>query len=501
MQENTNKAIILNSLILYSRLAIITILSLLTTRFALKELGIVDYGLYSVLGGIISFITLINTISTGTANRFIAVALGRGDLEEVNEQFNINLIIQLFIALVVIIISFPIGDWYIYNYVNYDGNITDAIKVFRYSIVGSVISFLGVPYTGLLMAKENFKVFSIVDVISNILKCLFVILLLGLFPNKLVAYAIMMAGLTALTTVLYFIYCEIKYSKIVKWKVSKSLKKYKEVFLFSLWNSYGVVAYVGKNQGAAVLVNAFFNTVYNTALGLANTVTGFVNLFAQNIAKPISPQITKCYASGDMQRCEFLLTMATKWSFFIILIIATPFFVAPEYILRLWLGEIPPYTVMFIQLLIIEALIESLNNGVGELVFASGKIAFYQVAVNTTRLLGILVAYFILKSGFPAYSLLYAYIAVSIIVVIAKQIALKKSVDFDSKALFRSSYLPSMLVLAIYVPLMITYNYFHIHPILEILSSLLLVCVILFFWGFKKSERKYLINSIKKKCF
>ena len=138
MQENTNKAIIVNSIILYSRLALITILSLLTTRYALKELGIVDYGLYSVLGGIISFITLINTISTGTANRFIAVALGRGDLKEVNEQFNINLIIQLFIALVVIVLSFPLGDWYIINYVNYDGNITDAIKVFRYSIVGSV---------------------------------------------------------------------------------------------------------------------------------------------------------------------------------------------------------------------------------------------------------------------------------------------------------------------------------------------------------------------------
>lgn len=500
MQENTNKAIIVNSIILYSRLALITILSLLTTRYALKELGIVDYGLYSVLGGIISFITLINTISTGTANRFIAVALGRGDLKEVNEQFNINLIIQLFIALVVIVLSFPLGDWYIINYVNYDGNITDAIKVFRYSIVGSVISFLGVPYTGLLMAKENFKVFSIVDVISHLLKFLFVVLLLGLFPQKLIVYAIMMAGLTALTTVIYLIYCKIRYSEIVKWKVSRSLKKYKEVFSFSLWNSYGVVAYVGKNQGAAVLVNAFFNTIYNTALGLANTVIGFVNLFAQNIAKPISPQITKSYAAGDMKRCEFLLTMATKWSFFIILIVATPFFVAPEYILRLWLGEIPPYTVMFIQLLIIEALIESLNNGIGELVFASGKIAFYQIAVNTTRLFGILVAYFILRSGYPAYSLLYAYISVSIIVVFVKQIALKKSVDFDNKILFRSSYLPSILVLMIYAPLMIIYKCLQIHPLLEILSSLLFVCVILFLLGFKKTERQYLINIIRKKC-
>ena len=494
MQENTNKAIVINSLILYSRLAIITVLSLLTTRFALKELGVVDYGLYSVLGGIISFITLINTISTGTANRFIAVALGRGDLNEVNEQFNINLIIQLFIAFAVIILSFPIGDWYIYNHVNYDGNITDAIKVFRYSIIGSVISFLGVPYTGLLMAKENFMVFSLVDVLSNVLKFLFVVLLLRLFANKLIVYALMMAGLTALTTLLYFIYCKIKYSEIIKWRISKSFKKYKEVLLFSIWNSYGVVAYVGKSQGAAVLVNAFFNTIYNTALGLANIVTSFVNLFVQNIAKPISPQITKCYASGNIERCEFLLIMATKWSFFIVLIIAAPFFIAPEYILKLWLGEIPPYTVMFIQLLIIEALIESLNNGIAELVFASGKIAFYQIAVNTTRLLGILGAYLILRAGYPAYTLLYAYIAVAIVVVIIKQISLKVSVNFNSKSLFYNSYLPSFYVLICYVPVILLFLRINIHPILRIILSIIVILMILFYVGFSKEDREHLIS-------
>jgi len=496
--ENTNKAIVVNSIILYSRLIIITVLSLLTTRYALKELGVVDYGLYSVLGGIISFITLINTISTGTANRFIAVALGKGNKEDVNEQFNINLIIQIFIALIVVCISFPLGDWYINNYVNYDGNISDAINVFRYSVLGSIISFVGVPYTGVLMAKENFKVFSIIDIISYILKFSFVVFILKLFNNKLVAYAIMMSGSTALTTIFYILYCKVKYAEIIRWKVSKSIKKYKEVFIFSLWNSYGVVAYVGKNQGAAILVNAFFNTIYNTALGLANTVTSFVNLFALNITKPIAPQITKCYAAGNLKRCEFLLTIVTKWSFFLILIIATPFFVGPEYILQIWLGEVPPYTVMFIQLSIIEILIESLNNGVGELVFASGRIAFYQIAVNSVRLVGIIIAYFILSAGMPAYSLLYAYIIVAVIVVLLKQIALRRSVAVDIKYLIKRAYLPSISVLIVYIPLIIMINMTGFSPLLKILVALFVVLNILLFIGFRSEERKYLYNFIKR---
>lgn len=497
VSENTNKAIFVNSLILYVRLVIITLLNLLTTRFALKELGVVDYGLYAVLGGLISFITLINTISTGTANRFIAIAIGRGDLDEVKEQFNINLTIQILIAFFIILLAFPLGDIYIYNYVNYDGDITDAVKVFRYTVVGSVISFLGVPYTGLLMAKENFKISSIVEIFCYTLKFLFVLLLLNRFNNKLIAYAIMMAGLTALTTVMYLVYCRITYPAIVKWKFSKSLTKYKEVFLFSMWNSYGVIAYVGKNQGATILVNAFFNTIYNTALGLANTVTSFVNLFSLNITKPISPQITKCYARGNMERCEFLLTLATKCSFFLTLIIATPFFVSPEFIIGIWLGEVPPYTIMFIQLLIIESLIESLNNGIGELVFASGKIAFYQISVNTMRLVGIIIAFFILQSGCPAYSLLYVYIVVAVCVVIIKQIALRMSVDIDVKHLIRSSYIPSISVLIVCIPIVVLINLIPLHPLFKIVLSLISVFITLLFLGFKKDERAYLLTFVK----
>ena len=153
MQENTNKSIAINSIILYVRMIITALCAILTTRFALHALGVTDFGLFSLLGGIISFILIFNTIMLSTTNRFIAVALGKGNIQEANEQFNVNFAIHLALALLTLVIAFPLGDWYINNYVNYDGNPSVAAMVFRWSIIGSIISFIGFPFNVLLMAK------------------------------------------------------------------------------------------------------------------------------------------------------------------------------------------------------------------------------------------------------------------------------------------------------------------------------------------------------------
>lgn len=168
--ENTNRAIAYNSVILYSRMIVNTICALLSTRFALHALGVVDYGLYAVLGGIISFIGIFNTIMLSTSNRFIAVAIGKGNINEVNKQFNVNFIIHVAIAVFALIVTIPIGEWYIPRYVNYDGPLYNAHVVYIVSVIGSIFSFIGVPYNGVLMAKEKFIVFSLVDVALHVLK-------------------------------------------------------------------------------------------------------------------------------------------------------------------------------------------------------------------------------------------------------------------------------------------------------------------------------------------
>ena len=207
MKENTNKAIAINSLILYIRLAIISVCGLLYTRFSLQALGADDYGLFSVIACIITFASIINTVMIVTSNRYIAMAIGKGDINEACRTFNTNLVIHLFIALFTVLIALPIGHYYIANFVNYIGDISKAYIVFDISIIASAFSFIGVPYNGLLLAKEKFIVFCSTDVISSIVKLIFTYLLIDHFENKLVIYALITAFMTAFPTVVFWGYC------------------------------------------------------------------------------------------------------------------------------------------------------------------------------------------------------------------------------------------------------------------------------------------------------
>lgn len=499
MKENTNKAIVINTIILYARLIVNTICGLFTTRFALSALGITDFGLYSVTGSIIAFIAVINSIMVVTSNRFIAIAIGKGNIEAANEQFNVNLLIHVAIAIFSAVVAIPLGIWYIHNYVNYDGPIANADMVFVLSIVGSIISFIGVPYNGLLMAKEKFIVFSTIDSISHIIK-LIAAACLSLVTYRLFTYSLAIAFCTAYPTFIYIMYCNKHYSEIARWKIVKSMDKYKSVFGFVGWVGYGGIASIGKTQGAALLVNAFFNTVMNTALGVANTIFSLVAMFAQNLTKTIAPQITKNYAVGNMDRCITLLIMASKYSFFLMLIIAVPFIVETEYIIELWLGQVPPYSVIFTRLIIVEALIDSLNNGIGEIVFANGKIAFYQFTTNTIRLLAILAGYFVLRSGCPAYYLMYCYIVFTIIVLFVKQVALNKTIKINNWILLKKAYLPSLLVATLVVPS--CFIKLSIHPIVHIFVLLVYVLGIMILFGTNREEKdklRYIINRFQKK--
>lgn len=497
MQENTNKAIAINSVILYGRLFITMVTGLFSTRFALQALGVVDYGLFSVVGSIISFIAIINTIMVSTSNRFLAVAIGKGDEKDINEQFNVNLLIHSVLAVLVLVMAIPIGHWYIGNYLNYDGNIESVYTVFDYTIVGSAISIVGIPYNGLLMAKERFIVFSLTDVLSHILIMFTGYILLFHFEEKLLIYTIVRTFTAAYPTIVFILYCRAKFPKIVRLAFVKSKQKYQEVFRFSVWVAYGAVAWVGKYQGAAILVNGFFSTVMNTAMGLANSVNSIVSNIAQNVTKPIAPQITKSYAAGDQPRSERLVSMSSRYSFLVMLLVASPFFVVPDYILGLWLGEVPDYTVTFTILMIVDALIGTLNAGTVDLVFATGKIKWYQLIVNTLSLLAVVAGYFVLKAGFEAYYLQATYCVFSVIIMVVRQIVLNKIMKFNNKQLIMTSFVPSLLVLALFLPCCFIPTV--LHPLLQYALCFVYLSALILFVGLRQSERQRMVDFIHRR--
>lgn len=497
MEENTNRAIAYNSIILYIKMAITTICALLTTRFALQALGVVDFGLYAVLGGIISFISIFNTIMLSTSNRFIAVAIGKGNIDEANKQFNVNFIVHVAIALFALLIAYPVGEWYIPRYVNYDGPISNAMMVYFVSIVGCVFSFVGVPYNGLLMAKEKFIVFGLVDVFVHIIKLVITWLLIAHFEHKLIIYTLTMSLMTAITTIFYYAYCAKNYKEIVRLRLVREREMYKSVFSFSAWVGVGAVAHVGRDQGAALIVNAFFNTVMNTAMGVAASINSYVSLFAQNITQPIAPQITKSYAAGNKERTDELLVMSTKYSFLLMFLIGSFFLVEPEWLLGLWLLEVPPFATVFLVLFIINNLIQAVNSGISNIIFASGKIALYQILVSTTNILSVFAGYFVLREGAEAYYLLVAYIVVSVLRFFAVQWALHKSLNYDNTVLIRQSYLPSLLVVLLFCPVFLIPDC--VYPAIKLSLSFLYVCTLEWFIGLDNSERTSLIMFVKNK--
>lgn len=496
MQENTNKAIAYNTVILYVRLIVTAVCALFTTRFALQALGVTDFGLFSVLGSIISFIAIINTIMLSTSNRFIAVAIGKGNIDEANKAFCVNVAIHVSIAIITLLLALLVGEWYIHRFVNYAGDINAAVSVFKISIIGSVISFIGVPYNGLLMARERFSVFCLTDIILHVLKLSAVYALVYYFEEKLLWYATIVAITSALPTLVYILYCSAKYTAITKWRFVKETSRYKEVLGFSAWVAYGAIANIGKTQGAALLVNAFFSTIMNTALGIANTVNALIMNFAQNVTKPIAPQITKNYSAGNIERCNQLMIMTSKFSFLTMLVISAPFLVETEYILQLWLGEVPDYAVIFTRLIVIDALLGSLNAGVSEIIFASGKIKMYQILVNTIWLFSILAGYIVLKNGAPAFSLIMTYIIFTGIVLVVRQWVLHKTLNYNNLKLIKGAFIPSFAVVLLFLPVFLLEV--SIHPLLNIFIFTLYLFTLIFIIGLDKTEREYITRIIKK---
>lgn len=493
---NSNVRIVKNSIFLYGHLFIAAICGIFSTRYALQALGTIDYGLFAVLGGIISFVSILNTIFISTCNRFITVAIGKGNIEEINRQFNINLVIHILIAGLTAIVALPIGTYYVLTVLNYEGNIDNALWLFYLSFGGAIISFISVPYNGLLMAKEKFSVFSFVGIVSSILKLIVSYLLVYYFSDKLLVYGLMLFVITISPLFIYYLYCKKYYCDIVQWKRVTDIDQYKAIFAFSGWVAYGAIATIAKSQGAAVLVNLFFNTIMNTALGVANTINTYILQFAHNITTPIAPQITKNFSTGNMDRCNNLMITSSKLSFLFMLLIASPFIVESEWIIQLWLGTVPEYSVIFLLLMIVDSLVDSLNAGIKELIYASGVIKMFQIVVNTIKFISVLGAYFYLKQGLPPYGVFYVYIAFSILAFFSRQIILNRTLNFDNMLLIKKAYLPSLSVAILFMPAIGMRGLFH--PIINIFLTLIYLALLIYVIALTKQERSIIMSLFKK---
>jgi O-antigen/teichoic acid export membrane protein len=409
--------IVLNALTLYAKVVVVAGLSLLSTRLILRHLGVVDFGLFSVLGGVVGLLVFLNTAMSVSTQRHLAYELGRGDLERANMVFNACVIIHLAVAAVVILLGETVGLWIFHSVLKIpEARRTAAQWVYQFVLVSAVVNIANVPYKAVLVAREAMIWISVLNILQTLLLFLTALALGWLGGDRLIWYAAAVAAISLMILLATLALCNRKYPEgrfRVSAKADKTLVR--EIAGFSGWNLFGALAGVGRIQGIAVLLNMFFGAVVNAAYGLANQVSSQLATGSHSLLFAVNPQIVKREGAGDRGRMLNLAMRTSKYSFFAVSFFAVPVIVEMPVILNLWLDNPPHHAVAFCRLALLIFLVDQLTVGVMFAMQAIGRIALYQATIGGILLANVALAYGMLKFGLPPESALWCGLAISIL--------------------------------------------------------------------------------------
>lgn len=501
---NANKRIAVNTGVIYFKLIISAAIGLFTTRILLQALGANDYGLYSVVGGIVTFLNIIGTTMVSVSNRFIAVELGKGKNGDPNKVFNSVLIIHLVLAMGLLFIGETLGIFYIDNYLNVlPEKIPDARFVLHVSLVTTALSIITVPFHGLIIAREKFVFISSVEISTLIMKLLLVVLLASSDGNRLRYFAIIMAFVSVVTQVSYQTYCRIKDHEITRWHFNSDRQSYKGLFSFASWSLFGAVAYVGKEQGTSVIINFFFGTTLNAAFGLASQINRYAMMFTKGLSQAASPQIMKSYGSQDNDRSLTLVYNISRISTLIMLIIVEPLCLCMNEVLAMWLGTPPDYTTIFAQFMLINTLVSMLGAGFDACILSTGKIKKNEIWTSIIYLSILPIIFVLYKLGFPPYMNVVIMTVLSFFVRVMQIFIMRQLTNFQFKIYMQQSFMPTMRAAIIsFLPLYIVKQFwttFVDGTFAYMALSILWIIFCIFTFGIQREERIALWAKFLKK--
>lgn len=375
------------------------IVSLYTSRVVLQTLGVEDYGIYGVVGGIVAMMGFINASMSGATSRFLTFELGRGDFSRLSKTFSSALLVHIIIAVIVLVLAETVGLWFLCNkLVIPEGRMTAAHWVYQLSILSAMLTITQVPYNSSIIAHEKMDIYAYVEILNVSLKLLIVYLLqIGDF-DKLILYAILMFAVSVIIIMVYRIYCLRKFEECkFHWIWDKEYLK--PLISFSGWDLYGNMSVVFFTQGLSMLLNIFFGPALNAANNVSTTVQGTVKAFAFNVIQAFRPQVIKKYAQEDIDAVNQYCIMATQYTLILFSIIAVPFLFKTECILHLWLGLIPEHTVFFLRIVLLGTIFNLANNIVNIPIHACGRMKLFSLVTGSCFMISIPLMYILLKLG------------------------------------------------------------------------------------------------------
>lgn len=398
-ERSSNRIIVRNSIMLYVRMLLTVVVGLYTSRVVLSTLGVEDFGIYGVVGGIVAMFSFLNASMSGATSRFLTYELGKGDNAHLAKTFSNALLAHLLIVVVILLLSETIGLWFLCNkLVISSERMYAAHIVYQLSIISAIFNITQVPYNSCLIAHEKMDVYAYVEMLNVSLKLLIVFLLGIGGMDKLIMYAILVLCVSAVIMLIYRIYCIHNFSEC-KFRFSWDKDILKSLLAFSGWNVYSALCYTGRQQGFNFILNVFGGTVLNAAAGLAATVDGVVSGFAGNIIMAFRSPLIKLYAVGDKHRTENLLHAAMIISLLLYFIVVVPLIVNADFILHLWLGNVPAHTVHFLRIILIASSFSILNNILLVIIHAVGTIKINSLLAGSISLLILVPLYVLLKKG------------------------------------------------------------------------------------------------------
>lgn len=403
-----NKKIAKNTLFLYLRMFMIMGVNLYTSRIVLQTLGVEDYGIYNVVGGVVTMFSFLNGSLGGATSRYITFELGRKDYVKLNKVFNVALVTHLLIGFIIVFLAETVGLWFFCEKMTIpEDRFSAAFWVYQISILSSLVSLTQVPYNATLIAHEEMKVYAYVGMAEALFKLLVVYLLGMAVFDKLVFYALLLFLINLCIVSFYRVYCIRHYveSKI-NFCGDKAL--YKGMFKYAGSDLIGNVSVLAQGQGLNLLLNVFFGPVVNAARAVAYQVQGAITQFGNNFMTAVRPQIIKLYANGEVKEMFRLVYLSSNFSFYLMWLLIMPLSLEADYVLSLWLGKYPDHTVSFLNLIFILCLIQPLKTPRTIVLHATGKLFLANVVIGTLLCCAFPLAYFFLKLGGEAESVFWA---------------------------------------------------------------------------------------------
>lgn len=492
--QQNNKRIAKNTLLLYVRMFFVVIVGLYTSRVVLNTLGVSDYGIYNVVGGIVTVLSFLNSGMVTSSQRFISYWLGKGDEEKLSVVFSTSVNIHAAIAIIIFVAAETIGLWFVNTHLNIEmGRMSAANWVYQLSVFSFMVSIMSVPYNSCIVAHEHMNAFAYISILEIFLKLGIVFLLLVVENDKLIVYAILVFCVSLFIRFCYTLYCrhhfrECKYHLIYDKSLCRSM------FSFAGWSVVGNLGFSFKDQGSNIILNMFFGTAVNAARGVAMQVSGIINTFSSNFAMSMNPQITKQYAAGEIQRCLNLVYVGARLSFFLLSIVSIPFIINSDYILNLWLGLVPLYTKEFIVLSLLQTLLYTLSGTTSVALQARGEIKTFQIGVCVIMLSELPIAYILMRLGMPPYFAMYPGILTNIIAVFFRLYLLKKGINecnvryYVFNVFLRSIVLFSACwILCDYIHSLFSEDFKSV--VTTVVISIFVITVIFYVFGLNKAEK------------